>query len=113
MRPIQHGDLTAAARALLPVPIARRARTIQTLLHQAEAADRFRKKLGRVHPNWGNGTLMAAALAQTVPNEPRLDDPDYLNCQAHVIAALISRRPITNQDRDHKAFAFSRTVTIC
>jgi hypothetical protein len=41
---------------------------------------------------------MAAALAQPVPNDPRLDEPDYLNCQAHVIAALMTRRSITNQD---------------
>lgn len=95
MRPIQHGDLSTAARALLTVPAPDRAGVMDLMLQQAEAADRYRKKLGKTHPRWGNGTLMAVALAQPIPNEPRLDDLNYLQCQRDVLTALIAHRTIT------------------
>lgn len=37
---------------------------MRRLLAEAEPADRFRLREGRLHPAFGNGTLMAAALAR-------------------------------------------------
>ncbi|OOY12605.1 hypothetical protein BMG00_01780 [Thioclava marina] len=34
------------------------------LFDEAHAADLYRKRLGRLHPIWGDGTLMAAALGR-------------------------------------------------
>jgi hypothetical protein len=63
MRPVGLGDLVAAAGALAAVPPARRGALMVRLLAQAQAADAFRRREGRMHPVFGNGTLMAAALA--------------------------------------------------
>ncbi len=92
MRPVLPGDLVAAGRALLAAPPGERAGLARRLLRDADAADRFRKRLGRAHPEWGNGTLMAAALARPVAPEPRLDAPDYLRCQIEMLSALLERR---------------------
>lgn len=86
MRQLCHGDLTSAARALLAE--ADRARAVQRMLDHAHAADRFRKKTGRCHPCWGNGTLAAAAQSGILPSEPYLSDPDYLACLGEVIAGV-------------------------
>ncbi|MCR8546575.1 hypothetical protein M4578_01945 [Salipiger sp. P9] len=88
MRPVLHGDLICAACALLAVPRGQRWRFARDLVARADAADRYRRHLGRAHPDWGNGTLMAAALAHVLAPERRLDDPDYAECLILVLEAL-------------------------
>lgn len=92
MRSVLPGDLRAAACALLPVPRAARGAALAALLARAEAADRYRRRLGRAHPAWGDGTL--AAAAGPVPPEPFADDPDYLDALGRVVAVLAARRGI-------------------
>ena len=91
MRPVQHGDVSAAARALLAAPAGARPGLMQRMLVEAEAADRYRRRFRRSHAAWGNGTLMASALSRPAAPEPRLDDKDYLDCQHLVIEALLQR----------------------
>ncbi len=89
MRPVLHGDLTVAARRLLTVPLGTRWRTARKLIAQADAADRYRRRFGRAHAKWGNGTLRAAAAADaSLPPEPRLNNADYADCLALVLEAL-------------------------
>ena len=68
MRPVLHADVICAARVLLCLPSGRRWQAAQELVARAEAADRYRRRLGRTHPGWGNGTLMAAD--QSLPRVP-------------------------------------------
>lgn len=92
MRPVLPGDLSAAARALLPVPPAERRKLAARLLYEANAADCYRKRFGKAHARWGNGTLMAAAMMRPLGREPRLDDQDYLECQCVVFEALSAHK---------------------
>lgn len=92
MRPVLHGDLTNAARHLLALPASARPAACARLIAQADAADRYRKRFGRAHPHWGNGTLMAAARRLPLPTEPPLHDTDYANCLILVLTALIGRQ---------------------
>ena len=94
MRPVMHGDLTSAARHLLALPASARQGICARLIAQADAADRYRKRFGRAHPLWGNGTLMAAARRIPLPKEPPLHDPDYADCLILVLSALAQRRPV-------------------
>ena len=91
MRPVLHGDVAAAGCALLRVDPAARKDLIVRMMDEAEAADQFRLKTGRAHPVWGNGTLMAAAMARPRASEPFLGDPDYCSCMALVFDTLLAR----------------------
>ncbi|MBK5947400.1 hypothetical protein CCR83_13340 [Rhodobacter veldkampii DSM 11550] len=91
MRQITLGDVTAVARALMLVPGPARIALLDWMLDAAGAADRYRKRLGRVHPHWGNGSLMAVARRGRLMPEPWLTEPDYLDCLGLVIAALAQR----------------------
>lgn len=96
MRPVLPGDISAAARALLPLPPSSRKSVALRLIKEAQAADRYRKKFRKAHALFGNGTLMAAAMMRPLAREPRLDDPDYLDCRFHVFQALMDqRRPLS------------------
>ncbi|MGV6847187.1 MAG: DUF7742 family protein [Marinibacterium sp.] len=89
MRPLLHGDVSDAARALYAAPAAARARLCRRLIAEADAAERHMECTGRLHPDWGNGSLMAAARQRPLPPEPGLDDPDYCRCMELVLSCLI------------------------
>lgn len=91
MRQVLLGDVTAAARALLTAPPGDRARLIRLWLDQAHMAHACHKRTGRPHPLWGNGSLMARALAAGARAEPLPSDTDYLHALRHVIEALLDR----------------------
>ena len=92
MRPVLLSDVTAAARALIGVPEDRRVAFCRRILAEAEAADRFARRLGRPHPRWGNGTVLAAARAHPLMPEPTCDDPAYCRALVTVLSALDARR---------------------
>ena len=91
MRPVGHGDVSAAACVLLKAEREQRPRLLGRMLAEAETADAYRRELGRLHPLWGNGSLMGAALRHKRAPEPFLDDPDYASCMAMVFDALVQR----------------------
>lgn len=92
MRPAGLDDLWAAARVLHGVTAPARPAAMAALLTRAEAADRYRKRLGRAHPGWGDGTLMAAALATRPSCAPGLSEPDFARALAAALAGLIAWR---------------------
>ncbi len=87
-----HGDVTAAARVLRGVPEGAREEVLERLIRSATWAAAYRQRHGRQHPCWGDGTLMAAALARDPGPEPGLGDPDYCRCLAQVLVRLAERR---------------------
>lgn len=93
MRPVTHGDVVAAATAIRPLPAALRRQEVLRLLERAHAADLFRKRTGRPHPFWGDGSLMGIALKDgTSRTEPFLSDPEHLSALAAVIETLLEWR---------------------
>ena len=98
MRPVLHGDVAAAARALYPLQAGARPAALDAMFRRAAWADAYRARTGRVHPVWGDGGLMAVALGREVP-EPPLSDLAYCDCLAQVLESLAawrresSRRP--------------------
>ena len=92
MRPVLHGDVTAAARALLMVPVAARETLCQRMIEEADFADRYAKRLGHPHRVWGNGTLMAAARARPLAEEPALGEESYCRCLEMVFHTLLAWR---------------------
>jgi len=103
MRPVLHSDVVAAARVLLRLPDGCRRREMRRLLEQAAVADLYRKRLRQVHPQWGNGSLMAAAGARDMAPEKFLDDPDYCCCLMLVFEVLLDwRREREEINHSHK-----------
>lgn len=57
-------DLLVGARMLSRLSVDQRAQQADQLLHEAHAAHLYTKRFGQPHPVWGNGSLMARALAE-------------------------------------------------
>ncbi|MFA3917856.1 DUF7742 family protein [Ruegeria hyattellae] len=92
MLPVLHGDVSNAARALLTVaPGARRWVGARLVAEAAEAAAHV-ARTGRLHPRFGNGSLMAAARKRRLADEPGFDDPDYCACLIEVLRAVMHHR---------------------
>ena len=90
MRPVLHGDISSVARFLLSVPPDHRERMCWQVICEAEDADAFLRKTGRLHPVLGNGSLMSAAHKRPLPPEPRFDDVGYCECFRLVLDSLIT-----------------------
>ncbi|WP_420586790.1 hypothetical protein [Ruegeria sp.] len=89
MRPVLHGDVSAAARVLLTAPPANRDRLCARMIHEAELADKHVVKTGTLHPLFGNGSLMATARNRLLADEPGFDDLNYCQCFELVLRHLI------------------------
>lgn len=92
MRALLASDVSTAARVLYLYPDAMREAVCQRLIRNADWADRYTRRLGRAHPLWGNGTLLAAARAHAVAAEPTFDDVAYCSCFEIVLKLLADRR---------------------
>ncbi len=90
MRRVMIGDLIAAAKVISASSDP--ADASQMLIRQADAAHRYAKRFGRPHPQWGNGSLMARALAMASPGSADLADPRMLDALARLCATLSVRR---------------------
>ncbi|MCA0202835.1 MAG: hypothetical protein LCH92_00715 [Proteobacteria bacterium] len=95
MRPVTLTDLAAAARVLLALPEQQRRAGMAALIAGAEAADRYRQTTGRLHPAYGNGTLLAAALAHPAADPATPGAPEYLACLALATGVLVGQRSLS------------------
>lgn len=92
MRTALYSDVAGAARVLLGAPPRMRPGLCRDMILQAETADRFVRRLGKLHPEWGNGTLLDAARRRAMMAERSFDDAEYCACFILVLTAL-GRRP--------------------
>ena len=92
MRQVLIGDIIAAARSLLELPEECRKDRLREMLYRAQVADKVRKRTGKAHRLWGNGSLMAAAFPKPTRPEPFLSDPDYLDVFRMVAEGLLSQK---------------------
>ena len=102
MQPVLHGDVVAAARHLLCVPIKHRSGVMRRMIARADMADEFRRATLRNHRFWGDGTLEAVAVRAHLAYEPFLDDPDYCACMMVVFQALLERVGISRVHRKRR-----------
>ncbi len=89
MRPLLHGDVSSAARALLSAPPDHREHLCAQLIAEAELAVIHVQATGRLHPVFGNGSLMAAARRKPLADEPSFHNLQYCECFEMVIRHLI------------------------
>lgn len=96
MRGLAQSDITIVARLLIGLPEVAWEQSIRDLLDRAHAADLYRKRLGRLHPLWGNGTLAGAAQLvdrrAAMPPEPFLSDRRFFAALGAVIDGVMAWR---------------------
>lgn len=92
MRPVLYSDLCAASRALMAVVQHERHRLCAQMLHEADTADRFVRRLGKLHPKFGGGTLAEVASQRPMAADQGFDDLDYCSCVKLLLQHLIERR---------------------
>jgi hypothetical protein len=99
---LMHTDAVAAARVLLRHRRERRPWVLHRMLAEATCADACRRRTGRMHPRWGDGSLMAAALRRPSATEPPLSDPAWCRLVAYVYLSLAhgaaGTLPLTRSD---------------
>lgn len=83
------GDVIAVARVLLALPEEEWPACLERLWHEARVADSYRRRLGRPHPDWGNGSLMAVAGQRGRVPEPFLSDRRYVRALRLVLGRLL------------------------
>lgn len=89
MRHLAPSDLSTAARALLAAAPAERIDLSRRMCREARAADSYRKRFGRSHPAWGNGSLEGAARGYPLAEPRHLGDREYLICLSYALDAVI------------------------
>ncbi|ATF18179.1 hypothetical protein [Phaeobacter gallaeciensis] len=105
-RPVLPGDITSTARALLAVAPAQRRALCQRIFAGAGQALRHSRRHRRLCPDWGDGSLSAAARKFTLVDEPFYDAPEYLACTRLVLAHLARHIRLTPEGDD----AFSHEI---
>ena len=108
MRPILHGDATSAARALMAAAPEARIDLLVRMLREAEIADRHVLETRSVHPQFGNGTLMAAARKHPLLPEPDFDNDTYAECFAIVLYGLRVWRAVMQSERTDPSHSVSK-----
>ena len=89
MRAVMIGDLMALARGISGLPAAKRVSECLRAFDCAHVADKYRKRFGRLHPKWGNGSVMGfALLAYGGHRRHDLSDPAYCAAFEIVLKAL-------------------------
>lgn len=105
VRAITYFDIIQTARFLRYLPREKWGEEALRGLYKAHSADLYRKRLGRVHPSWGNGTL-AAAFAGKMSSESFLNGVCDLDAMAEVIHAVWSWRYQQNMKSQPSPFRF-------
>ncbi len=88
MRSIGLTDLYHAACAVQAVSPPNREVFCRELLWRAHVADKYVKRLGKLHPKWGDGSLRAAALAQHTMVICGVDPADFRLCLMIVLTVF-------------------------
>ena len=88
MRPLMPGDLDSAVAVIMCQPPEDRMRVAARLLSEADIADRYRKRVGRAHPQFGSGSLMSAAMGWSAGANSRVYDASYCAALIVVLTAV-------------------------
>lgn len=85
-------------------------RYLDGMIQHAHAADLFRKRMGRAHRLWGDGTLAEAArLCGARMREPNPGDLGYLQAMAVALDAILrwKSRNSTQEGFSHRQKSLS------
>lgn len=110
MRPILIGDALAMSRALMQISPENRRAACLSWLFQAECADKYRKRFERLHPVWGNGSLMGVATAHCADalTGHSVNQPEFSAALVEVLQAIQAWRAFKELRADQSGSSVSR-----
>jgi len=82
-------EILLLARCLSRLPVADRSRAAIGILSDAEVAAAHLRQTGKLHPHYGDGSLMARCHQLSPAPEPVAADCDFLDCIILSCEALI------------------------
>lgn len=88
MRQVGLSDLHHAARVVQTVPVETRKKLCAQLVWRAHVADKYVKRLRKLHPLWGDGSLRAVAMQHPQASIRSGDRAQYLSAMAVVLDVL-------------------------
>lgn len=91
MRAVCSDDLSVAVRALLAVAAQTRPWLARRMVQEAHWADKYRKRFGRRHLLWGDGSLRRAAARRVLAPERPLSDRDVGAAMMLMLDVLVGR----------------------
>ena len=91
MRPVLLQDVLAVARVLTVMPRCARQVHCRVVFERAQAADRFRSRFGKEHPEYGTGTLTAVVEGQAQDARAQLSNPEFLHSLRVVLRELAKK----------------------
>lgn len=93
MRGIGHSDLVALTRLLLGTSKTEWPALTQRVLRHAHAADSYRKRLGQIHPSWGDGSVASFVNAAfCLPPEPCRLTEQYMDAKCAALYGILKWR---------------------
>lgn len=92
MRQAGLSDLHHAALVLGGLDAEQRESACRELMWQAHVADKYVKRLRKIHPQWGDGSLRSAALGIGGPCRAGLPEPRYFAALGLVARTLAERK---------------------
>lgn len=91
MRRIVLGEILVVAQHLMSVPRLARGEVISHWVEQAHCADKYRKKMGKEHVLWGNGSLIDRVDPRPVSKPSTFSDLGFLVALGAVLEAVVER----------------------
>lgn len=114
MRRCLIGDLIEAAATIAATPWSDPHDHARRLVAQADAAHKYDKRIGRPHPRWGNGSLMARALADAGHRpRPAPSTEAFLSAMSVLCAVLAEHKQAIRAKNGTDVMALSRRRQIC
>ncbi len=89
MRAVLHVDVVTLARVLLGVEVGKRSEICDRFFDRAHAADKYRKRFGRYHLDYGRGDLASACWNAEKRSEPFLSDRNYAQCLGVIFERIV------------------------
>ena len=90
MRAARLDEVLRAAGCLKTLPDASQPGQAAQWITDCHFADKYRKRLGKNHAEWGNGSLLARVGPTCILGQTDLGDPDYLQAVITILSALLA-----------------------
>ncbi len=88
MRAARLDEVLRVAGCLKTLPLVTQPAQAAQWITDCHFADKYRKRLGKNHAEWGNGSLLARVGPTCISDQANLGDHDFLQALITILSAL-------------------------